>query len=136
MSSYGKKINLIGDSGSGQICKMVNQICIAGLVQGLSEALSFGKKSNLDMSKVLEVISKGAAQSWQMDNRAKTMLNDEFDFGFAVNWMCKDLNICFDHAQSINAKLPITEIVKKNYEIIRDSHNSRWDTSSLIKLLS
>ena len=135
LRSYGKTIKLIGSTGSGQLCKMVNQICIAGLLQGLSEALSFGKKSDLNMELVLEVISKGAAQSWQMDNRTNTMINDEFEFGFAVDWMCKDLNICFDHAKKVNAKLPVTEIIYKYYEQIKTNGGNRWDTSSLISLL-
>ena len=136
LKSYGKNIQLIGNSGSGQLCKMVNQICIAGLVQGLSEGLSFGLKSKLDMNKVLNVISGGAAQSWQLDNRANTMIKNKFDFGFAVDWMCKDLNICFDHSKSINAQLPITEIIYKYYEKIRSNGGGRWDTSSLISLLN
>ena len=135
LNSYGKTISLIGSSGSGQLCKMVNQICIAGLIQGLSEGLSFGKKSNLNMEKVIEVISKGAAQSWQMENRAETMIQNKFDFGFAVDWMCKDLNICFDQANNIEAKLPITKIIYNYYEEIRKKGGNRWDTSSLISLL-
>ena len=135
LKSYGKTINLIGNSGNGQLCKMVNQICIAGLIQGLSEGLSFGIKSNLDMKKVLEVISKGAAQSWQMDNRAETMIIDKFDFGFAVDWMCKDLNICFDHSKKIQANLPITKIIYNYYRDIQNKGGNRLDTSSLISLL-
>tara|TARA_B100001123_G_C15232757_1_gene995819 strand:+ start:195 stop:1064 length:870 start_codon:yes stop_codon:yes gene_type:complete len=135
LNSYGKTISLIGSSGSGQLCKMVNQICIAGLIQGLSEGLSFGKKSNLNMEKVIKVISKGAAQSWQMENRAETMIQNKFDFGFAVDWMCKDLNICFDQANNIEAKLPITKIIYNYYEEIRKNGGNRWDTSSLISLL-
>ena len=135
LKSYGKTINLIGNSGNGQLCKMVNQICIAGLIQGLSEGLLFGIKSNLDMKKVLEVISKGAAQSWQMDNRAETMIIDKFDFGFAVDWMCKDLNICFDHSKKIQANLPITKIIYNYYRDIQNKGGNRLDTSSLISLL-
>ena len=135
LNSYGKTISLIGSSGSGQLCKMVNQICIAGLIQGLSEGLSFGKKSNLNMEKVIEVISKGAAQSWQIENRAETMIQNKLDFGFAVDWMCKDLNICFDQANNIEAKLPITKIIYNYYEEIRKKGGNRWDTSSLISLL-
>ena len=135
LNSYGKAISLIGESGSGQLCKMVNQICIAGLIQGLSEGLSFGKKSNLNMEKVINVISKGAAQSWQMDNRAETMIQNKFDFGFAVDWMCKDLNICFDQAKNIESKLPITKTIYNFYEEIRKNGGNRWDTSSLISLL-
>ena len=135
LSSYGKAIELIGPAGSGQLTKMINQICIAGLVQGLSEALSFGKKSNLDMEKVLKVISKGAAQSWQMENRYRTMLDDKFDFGFAVDWMRKDLSICFEEAIKNKAKLPITEIIDKYYDEVQKKGGNRWDTSSLISLL-
>ena len=135
LASYGKAIELIGPSGSGQLTKMINQICIAGLVQGLSEALAFGKKSKLDMEKVLKVISKGAAQSWQMENRYKTMLEDKFDFGFAVDWMRKDLSICFEEAKKNNAKLPITEIIDKYYSEVQKNGGKRWDTSSLISLL-
>ena len=135
LESYGKAIELIGPSGSGQLTKMINQICIAGLVQGLSEALAFGKKSNLDMEKVLNVISKGAAQSWQMENRYKTMIDDKFDFGFAVDWMRKDLSICFEEANKINAKLPVAEIVDNYYSEVQKKGGNRWDTSSLISLL-
>ncbi len=135
LECYGKAIELIGSSGTGQLTKMINQICIAGLVQGLSEALEFGKKSNLDMEKVLKVISKGAAQSWQMENRYKTMLENEFEFGFAVDWMRKDLSICFDEASKINAKLPITKIIDKFYSEVQETGGKRWDTSSLITLL-
>ena len=133
--SYGKAVELIGKSGSGQLTKMINQICIAGLVQGLSEAMSFGAKSNLDMEKVLKVISKGAAQSWQMENRYRTMLDGKFDFGFAVDWMRKDLSICFEEAKKNNAKLPITEIVDQYYSEVQKIGGKRWDTSSLISLL-
>ncbi len=135
LSSYGKAIELIGKSGSGQLTKMINQICIAGLVQGLSEAMAFGKKSNLDMERVLKVISKGAAQSWQMENRYRTMLDGKFDFGFAVDWMRKDLSICFEEAKKNNSKLPITEIIDRYYEEIQNNGGNRWDTSSLISLL-
>ena len=135
LESYGKAIELIGPSGSGQLTKMINQICIAGLVQGLSEALAFGKKSKLDMEKVLKVISKGAAQSWQMENRYRTMLDEKFDFGFAVDWMRKDLSICFEEAKKNNSKLPITEIIDKYYSEVQNIGGSRWDTSSLISLL-
>ena len=114
---------------------MVNQICIAGLVQGLSEALAFGKKSNLDMEKVLNVISKGAAQSWQMENRYRTMLDGNFNFGFAVDWMRKDLSICFEEAKKNGAKLAITELVDKYYEKIQTSGGNRYDTSSLMTLV-
>ena len=135
MSSYGKTIELIGSAGSGQMAKMINQICIAGLVQGLSEALAFGKKANLDMEKVLQVISKGAAQSWQMENRYKTMLEGKFEFGFAVDWMRKDLSICFDEAEKNGASLPITKLIDKYYEEIQKNGGSRYDTSSLMTLV-
>ena len=135
LSAYGKAVELIGKSGSGQLTKMINQICIAGLVQGLSEAMSFGAKSNLDMEKVLKVISKGAAQSWQMENRYRTMLDGKFDFGFAVDWMRKDLSICFEEAKKKNAKLPITEMVDQYYSEVQKICGKRWDTSSLIALL-
>ena len=135
LASYGKAIELIGPSGSGQLTKMINQICIAGLVQGLSEALAFGKKSNLDMEKVLKVISKGAAQSWQMENRYKTMLDGKFNFGFAVDWMRKDLSYCFNEAKKNNSKLPITKIVDEYYQKVQENGGNRWDTSSLISLL-
>ena len=133
LESYGKAIELIGPSGSGQLTKMINQICIAGLVQGLSEALAFGKKSKLDMEKVLNVISKGAAQSWQMENRYKTMLEDKFDFGFAVDWMRKDLKIALDEGKKNNSPLPVTKIVDGYYEEIQKMGGNRWDTSSLIR---
>ena len=135
MNSYGKTIELIGLTGSGQLAKMVNQICIAGLVQGLSEAMAFGKKANLDMEKVLQVISKGAAQSWQMENRYKTMLKGEYEFGFAVDWMRKDLSICFNEAEKNGASLPITKIVDKYYEQVQQNGGSRYDTSSLMTLV-
>ena len=135
LTSYGKAIELIGPSGSGQIAKMINQICIAGLVQGLSEAMAFGKKSNVDMEKVLSVISKGAAQSWQMENRYRTMLDGKFDYGFAVDWMRKDLSICFNEANKNGANLPITKIVDKYYEEVQKNGGNRFDTSSLMTLV-
>ena len=135
LESYGKAIELIGPSGSGQIAKMINQICIAGLVQGLSEAMAFGKKSNVDMEKVLSVISKGAAQSWQMENRYRTMIDGKFDYGFAVDWMRKDLSICFNEAKKNGASLPITEIVDKYYEQVQKNGGNRLDTSSLMTLV-
>ncbi|PPR44287.1 MAG: hypothetical protein CFH18_00991, partial [Alphaproteobacteria bacterium MarineAlpha5_Bin8] len=135
ISSYSKAIELIGPSGSGQLTKMVNQICIAGLVQGLSEAMAFGKKSDLDMEKVLKVISKGAAQSWQMENRYRTMLDGKFDFGFAVDWMRKDLSICFEEANKNGAKLPVTEIVDQFYSKVQSAGGNRFDTSSLMTLV-
>jgi 3-hydroxyisobutyrate dehydrogenase len=135
INAYGKTIELIGKAGSGQLAKMINQICIAGLVQGLSEAMAFGKKANLDMEKVLQVISKGAAQSWQMENRYKTMLKGEYEFGFAVDWMRKDLSICFNEAKKNGASLPVTKIVDKYYEEVQNNGGSRYDTSSLMTLV-
>ena len=135
LTSYGKAVELIGPSGSGQIAKMINQICIAGLVQGLSEAMAFGKKSNVNMEKVLSVISKGAAQSWQMENRYRTMLDGKFDYGFAVDWMRKDLSICFNEASKNGAMLPVTKIVDKYYEEVQKNGGNRFDTSSLMTLL-
>ncbi len=135
LTSYGKAVELIGPSGSGQIAKMINQICIAGLVQGLSEAMAFGKKSNVDMEKVLSVISKGAAQSWQMENRYRTMLDGKFDYGFAVDWMRKDLSICFNEADKNGAILPVTKIVDKYYEKVQKNGGNRFDTSSLMILV-
>ncbi len=130
---YSKKMKLLGKSGSGQLAKMVNQICIAGLVQGLSEGINFGMKAGLNMEDVIEVISKGAAQSWQMDNRYKTMIDDKFDFGFAVDWMRKDLKIAMDEAKNNGSLLPITEIIDKYYGEVQELGGKRWDTSSLIK---
>ena len=135
LTSYGKAVELIGPSGSGQIAKMINQICIAGLVQGLSEAMAFGKKSNVDMEKVLSVISKGAAQSWQMENRYRTMLDGKFDYGFAVDWMRKDLSICFNEASKNGAMLPVTKIVDEYYEEVQKNGGNRFDTSSLMTLV-
>jgi len=130
---YSKKVQLLGPSGSGQLAKMVNQICIAGLVQGLSEAINFGLNAGLKMEDVIDVISKGAAQSWQMENRYKTMIDDKFDFGFAVDWMRKDLKIAMDEAKKNNSPLPITKIVDSYYEEIQKMGGNRWDTSSLIR---
>lgn len=135
MACYGAKVTLMGPSGAGQLTKMVNQICIAGLVQGLSEALNFGQKSGLDMDLALDVISGGAAQSWQMVNRGKTMVRDEFDFGFALDWMRKDLAICFAEAERNGAALPVTEIVSGFYDALSDQGFGRNDTSALIRLL-
>ena len=135
LGSYGKAIELIGPSGAGQLTKMINQICIAGLVQGLSEAMAFGKKSNLDMEKILKVISKGAAQSWQMENRYRTMLDGKFDYGFAVDWMRKDLSYCFDEAKKNGLKLPVTEIIDQYYKEIQEKGGNRFDTSSLMILV-
>ena len=130
---YSKKIKLLGPSGSGQLTKMVNQICIAGLVQGLSEAINFGMNAGLNMNDVIEVISKGAAQSWQMDNRHKTMIEDKFDYGFAVDWMRKDLKIAMDEAKKNNSPLPITKLIDEYYAEVQKMGGQRWDTSSLIK---
>ena len=130
---YSKKMKLLGNAGSGQLAKMVNQICIAGLVQGLSEGINFGMKAGLNMEDVIEVISKGAAQSWQMENRYKTMIDDKFDFGFAVDWMRKDLKIAMDEAKNNGSLLPVTELVDKFYEEVQGLGGNRWDTSSLIK---
>ena len=130
---YSKKMKLLGNAGSGQLAKMVNQICIAGLVQGLSEGINFGMKAGLNMEDVIEVISKGAAQSWQMENRYKTMIDDKFDFGFAVDWMRKDLKIAMDEAKNNGSLMPVTELVDKYYGEVQELGGKRWDTSSLIK---
>ena len=130
---YSKKMKLLGGPGNGQLAKMVNQICIAGLVQGLSEAINFGMKAGLNMEDVIEVISKGAAQSWQMENRFKTMIDDKFEFGFAVDWMRKDLKIAMDEAKNNGSLLPVTELVDKYYGEIQEMGGNRWDTSSLIR---
>ena len=135
MDSYAKAITLIGPAGSGQLAKMVNQICIAGIVQGLSEALHFAKCAGLDPARVIGAISQGAAQSWQMENRWQTMVAGEFDFGFAVNWMRKDLGIALDEAQKNGATLELAEIVDRYYEEVQKLGGSRWDTSSLIARL-
>ena len=129
---YSKKMKLLGKAGCGQLAKMVNQICIAGLVQGLSEGINFGMKAGLNMEDVIEVISKGAAQSWQMENRYKTMIDDKFDFGFAVDWMRKDLKIAMDEAKNNGSLLPVTELVDKFYGEVQGLGGNRWDTSSLI----
>ena len=133
--AFSKAVTLLGSSGSGQLAKMVNQIAIAGLVQGLSEAVAFGQRAGLDMTQVLDVIGKGAAQSWQMDNRGKTMVADKFDFGFAVNWMRKDLGLVLDEAKRNGARLPVTALVDQFYADVQQSGGGRWDTSSLIKRL-
>jgi 3-hydroxyisobutyrate dehydrogenase-like beta-hydroxyacid dehydrogenase len=135
MAAYARICRLLGPSGAGQLAKMVNQICIAGLMQGLSEALAFGQKAGLDGEKVVEVISQGAAGSWQMVNRHKTMLKDEFDFGFAVDWMRKDLGICLDTAEDIGARLPVTALVDQFYKDVQLMGGGRNDTSSLIRRL-
>lgn len=133
--AFSKAVTHLGDSGAGQLAKMVNQICIAGLVQGLSEAIAFGDKAGLDMSLVLDVIGKGAAQSWQMDNRGKTMVADQFNFGFAVDWMRKDLGLVLDEAKRNGARLPITALIDQFYADVQQMGGQRWDTSSLIKRL-
>tara|TARA_B100000929_G_scaffold254177_2_gene215362 strand:+ start:1645 stop:2514 length:870 start_codon:yes stop_codon:yes gene_type:complete len=130
---YSKKMKLLGPPGSGQLAKMVNQICIAGIVQGLSEAINFGLNAKLKMEDVIEVISKGAAQSWQMENRYKTMIDDKFDYGFAVDWMRKDLKIAMEEAKRNNSSLPITKIIDEYYGEVQKMDGNRWDTSSLIK---
>jgi len=133
INCYSKKMKLLGQAGNGQLAKMVNQICIGGLVQALSEGINFGLKAGLNMEDVIEVISKGAAQSWQMENRYKTMIDDKFDFGFAVDWMRKDLRIAMDEAKNNGSLLPVTELVDKYYEEVQAMGGKRWDTSSLIK---
>ena len=133
--AYAKAFTLMGEAGAGQLTKMVNQICVAGLVQGLSEAIAFGQKAGLDMNQVLEVIGKGAAQSWQLDNRGGTMAADKFDFGFAVDWMRKDLGLVLDEAKRNGARLPVTALVDQFYADIQAMGGQRWDTSSLIKRL-
>ena len=133
--AFSRAFTLMGESGAGQLTKMVNQICIAGLVQGLSEAIAFGAKAGLDMNLVLDVVGKGAAQSWQMDNRGKTMVADKFDFGFAVDWMRKDLGLVLDEAKRNGARLPVTALVDQFYADVQHMGGGRWDTSSLIKRL-
>ena len=133
--AFSKAVTYLGASGAGQLAKMVNQICIAGLVQGLAEAIAFGEKAGLDMNQVLDVIGKGAAQSWQLDNRGKTMVADQFDFGFAVDWMRKDLGLVLDEAKRNGARLPVTALVDQFYADVQQMGGRRWDTSSLIKRL-
>jgi 3-hydroxyisobutyrate dehydrogenase-like beta-hydroxyacid dehydrogenase len=133
--AFSRAFTLLGESGAGQLAKMVNQIAIAGLVQGLSEAVAFGQKAGLNMEQVLDVIGKGAAQSWQMDNRGKTMVTDKFDFGFAVDWMRKDLGLVLDEAKRNGARLPVTALVDQFYADVQNMGGRRWDTSSLIKRL-
>ncbi|HZF81529.1 MAG TPA: NAD(P)-dependent oxidoreductase, partial [Rubrivivax sp.] len=133
--NFAKAVTRIGDSGAGQLAKMVNQVAIAGLLQGLSEAIAFGQKAGLDMSLVLDVIGKGAAQSWQMDNRGKTMVEGKFDFGFAVDWMRKDLGLVLDEGRRNGAVLPVTALVDQFYGDVQALGGKRWDTSSLIKRL-
>ncbi len=134
--AFSRAFTRIGESGAGQLAKMVNQICIAGLVQGLSEGIAFGQKAGIDMKLVLEVIGKGAAQSWQMDNRGTTMVDDKFDFGFAVDWMRKDLGLCLEESKTNGAKLPVTALVDQFYADVQSMGGGRWDTSSLIKRLN
>ena len=135
IDAYARACDLLGAAGSGQLAKMVNQICIAGVVQGLAEAFNFGARAGLDMAKVVDVISKGAAQSWQMENRASTMLAGEFEFGFAVDWMRKDLSICLAEARRTGARLPMTAQVDQFYAHVQARGGGRWDTSGLIHLL-
>ena len=133
--AFSRAFTLLGESGSGQLAKMVNQICIAGLVQGLSEAVAFGQNAGLDMKQVLDVIGKGAAQSWQMDNRGKTMVDGKFDFGFAVDWMRKDLGLVLDEAKRNGSRVPVTALVDQFYADVQKMGGNRWDTSSLIQRL-
>ena len=133
--AFSRAFTRMGEAGAGQLTKMVNQICIAGLVQGLSEAIAFGQRAGLDMAQVLDVIGKGAAQSWQMDNRGKTMVEGRFDFGFAVDWMRKDLGLVLDEAKRNGARLPVTALVDQFYADVQQSGGQRWDTSSLITRL-
>jgi len=134
-AAYARAVTLVGSSGAGQLAKMVNQICIAGLVQGLSEAIAFGQAADLDMKQVLGVISKGAAQSWQMESRGATMVDDQFDFGFAVDWMRKDLGLVLAEARNNGARVPVTALVDQFYADVQKMGGGRWDTSSLIKRL-
>jgi 3-hydroxyisobutyrate dehydrogenase len=133
--AFSRAFTRMGETGAGQLTKMVNQICIAGLVQGLSEAIAFGQKAGLDVNLVLDVIGKGAAQSWQLDNRGKTMVADQFDFGFAVDWMRKDLGLVLDEAKRNSARLPVTALVDQFYADVQQMGGKRWDTSSLVKRL-
>ena len=135
LQTYARAVTLMGGPGAGQLTKMVNQICIAGLVQALSEGINFAQKAGLDAERVLDVISKGAAQSWQMENRGKTMVADKFEFGFAVDWMRKDLSICLEESRKIGAQLPVTALVDQLYGSVQKIGGNRWDTSSLIKNL-
>ena len=135
LALYGRAVTLMGATGAGQLTKMVNQICIAGLVQALSEGIDFAQRAGLDPNLVLDVISKGAAQSWQMENRGRTMVEDRFDFGFAVDWMRKDLGICLAAARANGAALPVTALVDQFYSRVQARGGNRWDTSSLIRLL-
>jgi 3-hydroxyisobutyrate dehydrogenase-like beta-hydroxyacid dehydrogenase len=136
IDSYAKAVTLMGPSGAGQLTKMVNQICIAGLVQALGEGMNFAVRAGLDADLVLDVIGKGAAQSWQMDNRGRTMVRDEFEFGFAVDWMRKDLGICLAEANRNGSRLPVTALVDQFYAEVQAMGGNRWDTSSLMRLLT
>jgi 3-hydroxyisobutyrate dehydrogenase len=136
IDAFARAVTLMGPVGAGQLTKMVNQICIAGLLQGLAEGMNFGRKAGLDMEKVIDVIGKGAAQSWQMDNRAATMCKGEFDFGFAVDWMRKDLGICLAEAKNNGARLPVTALVDQFYAQVQARGGNRWDTSSLMHLVA
>ncbi len=133
---YARAVTLMGPAGSGQLTKMVNQICIAGLVQGLAEGMNFAQRVGLDAQRVLDVISKGAAQSWQMENRGSTMIDDQFEFGFAVDWMRKDLSMCLAEGRRANARLPVAALVDQFYAQIQERGGGRWDTSSLMRLLT
>ena len=135
IAAYARAVNLIGPSGSGQLTKMVNQICIAGLIEGLAEALHFARRAGLDVPKVIDTISKGAAQTWQMDNRWQTMIEGKFDFGFAVDWVRKDFALVFEEARRNGAELPVTALVDQFYAEIQEMGGRRWDTSSLIARL-
>jgi 3-hydroxyisobutyrate dehydrogenase len=136
ISNYAKRVCLMGKTGSGQLAKMANQIAIAGIIQGLSEALSFSKNAGLEVKTLIEAISQGAAQSWQMDNRWETLINGEFNFGFAVEWMRKDLKICFEEASRNGSELPLANLIDKYYQEIEEMGGERWDTSSLIARLN
>lgn len=135
MRAFARAVTLMGDSGAGQLTKMVNQICIGGLLQGLSEALAFGQKAGLDMAQVISVISQGAAGSWQLANRGPTMVQDQFDFGFAVDWMRKDFGLVLDEARRLGARLPVTALVDQFYADLQAQGGGRLDTSSLIRRL-
>jgi 3-hydroxyisobutyrate dehydrogenase-like beta-hydroxyacid dehydrogenase len=135
MAVMARAVTLVGPIGAGQLAKMVNQICIAGVVQGLSEGIAFGQAAGLDMKLVLDVINKGAAQSWQMENRGNTMVDDQFEFGFAVDWMRKDLSLVLDESRRNGARVPVTALVDQFYADVQKMGGSRWDTSSLIKRL-
>jgi 3-hydroxyisobutyrate dehydrogenase-like beta-hydroxyacid dehydrogenase len=136
MRAYGRAVTLMGPAGAGQLTKMVNQIAVVGVIQGLAEAVHFAQAADLDVGRVIDVISKGAAQSWQMENRAMTMARGEFDFGFAVDWMRKDLGIVVDEARRNGAGLPVTAMIEQFYAVLQAQGGGRWDSSALIKLLA